>query len=404
VGKRTDGLPAAAEDPAPGARHGVGPARGGKRKEALMTRFSLAAAVLGLGFVLQAGAVPAAEPLAASTSIIPPYIQEEIAKRGTTAQRERALRQLEHDRKLVPGAEGRPGAEAALLPRGVYDARSRTYLPGYLVWGGPPAAVPSDPRVQEAVAGQNATRGFWSAFAGLNLAMPATVHYGRRYNNAFWNGAQMVFGDGDAAIFKPFTCCIEIIAHERAHGIVGNRMAYRNQAGALNESMSDVFGALTAQWARGQTAAQASWLVGEGLFMPGINGRALRDMQEPGTAYDDRLIGRDPQPDTMADFVVLPDTASGDYGGVHYNSGIPNRAFVLTALSLGGKSWERAGRVWYAALTSSYRADLSFADFAALTVAKAQTLYGSTVATTVAQSWRTVGVRAAARRDLVAAR
>src|SRR5690606_15620654 len=110
--------------------------------------------------------------------------------------------------------------------------------------------------------------------------------------------------------------------------------------------ISDVFGALAKQYRLGQRAGQADWLIGAGLFTDAVQARALRSMAEPGTAYDDPLLGKDPQPGHMRDFVVTQE----DNGGVHINSGIPNRAFHLAALALDGHAWEPAGRIWYDAL------------------------------------------------------
>src|SRR5262249_38795731 len=135
------------------------------------------------------------------------------------------------------------------------------------------------------------------------------------------------------------------------------------QPGALNEHMSDVFGTLVKQHQLGQTADQADWLIGAGLFAPGVKGKALRSMKEPGTAYDDPRLGKDPQPANMKDYV---DTQE-DNGGVHINSGIPNHAFCLAALSIGGNAWEKAGAVWYRALTSALDRNATFADAAAAT-------------------------------------
>jgi hypothetical protein len=180
---------------------------------------------------------------------------------------------------------------------------------------------------------------------GRGGTVSITVHYGRDYDNAFWDGTQLVFGDGDGEIFERFTKPMDVMAHEFTHGVtqftVG--LAYQDQPGALNESISDVFASMAKQRALGQTAAEADWLIGEGLFMPGINAKALRSMKEPGTAYDDPQIGRDLQVGAMADYVHTDD----DSGGVHINSGIPNRAFALAALETGGVSWEKAGQVWY---------------------------------------------------------
>ncbi len=122
-----------------------------------------------------------------------------------------------------------------------------------------------------------------------------------------------------------------MIAHELTHGVTENTagLEYHNQSGALNESMSDVFGSLVKQWALRQTAEQADWLIGAEIFTPGIEADALRSLKAPGTAYDNEEFGRDPQPDHMSSSCPLPDTEEGDWGGVHINSGIPNKAFYL---------------------------------------------------------------------------
>jgi hypothetical protein len=170
-------------------------------------------------------------------------------------------------------------------------------------------------------------------------------------------------------------------------------LAYQDQAGALNESISDVFASMAKQRMLGQTPAEADWLIGAGLFMPGINAKALRSLREPGTAYDDPQIGRDLQVGAMADYVVI-DT---DSGGVHINSGIPNRAFALTALALGGHSWEKAGQVWYDTLVNGQlSAQACFESFAQATVASAGRLFTDdpSVAEKVRAAWVEVGLLA----------
>src|SRR5207302_4651253 len=126
-----------------------------------------------------------------------------------------------------------------------------------------------------------------------------------------------------------------------------------NQQGALNESISDVFGSLVKQRSLGQTAETADWLIGAEVFTPGIEADALRSLKAPGTAYNNNLFGKDPQPDHMNKFVHKPDTQMGDWGGVHTNSGIPNKAFFLTATGIGGSAWEAPGHIWYEALKAS---------------------------------------------------
>src|SRR5438045_1918371 len=128
----------------------------------------------------------------------------------------------------------------------------------------------------------------------------------------------MVCGDGDGALFNRFTIALDVIAHELTHGVTQTeaQLEYRGQSGALNESMSDVFGSLVKQWAGNQTARQADWLIGAGLFTPTVKGAAIRSMKAPGTAYDDPVLGADPQPADMANYV----TTRADNGGVHINS------------------------------------------------------------------------------------
>src|SRR5690242_7008215 len=159
------------------------------------------------------------------------------------------------------------------------------------------------------------------------------VHFDTDYNNAFWDGeGHMWFGDGDGTLFKDFTKSLDVIGHELTHGVTQYtaNLAYSGQSGALNESLSDVFGSLVEQYHLGQSAEEADWLIGAGLLAPSVNGVALRSMKEPGTAYDDPELGTDPQPGNMSGYVHT----HSDNGGVHINSGIPNRAFYLAAAAI----------------------------------------------------------------------
>jgi Zn-dependent metalloprotease len=280
----------------------------------------------------------------------------------------------------------------------VSDAQEREELPGV-----PARAEGADPTgdaaVDEAYDGLGATFAFfWQAFerVGLDAAggpLLATVHFGRDYDNAFWDGTRMVFGDGDGEVFTGFTRSVSVIAHELAHGVIEHAggLVYQGQSGALNESIADVFGALTEQHLRGQTAETATWLVGAEIFTDAVTGSALRSLAAPGTAYDDDVLGKDPQPGHMRDYVET----SGDNGGVHINSGIPNKAFHLVATTLGGNAWERAGRIWYLTLADgSLSSSATFTAFAAATTATAIAEYGedSEEAAAVRNAWDAVGV------------
>jgi Zn-dependent metalloprotease len=203
----------------------------------------------------------------------------------------------------------------------------------------------------------------------------------------------MVFGDGDGVIFNRFTIALDIIGHELAHGVTEDesQLQYFNQSGALNESMSDVFGSLIKQFVNNQTASQADWLIGAGLLAPGVNGVALRSMKDPGSAFNDPLLGSDPQPKHMNDFV----NTFNDNGGVHINSGIPNHAFFQVASKLGGFSWEKAGRIWYDTLRDPrVRPNTGFRRFARITHDIAGQLFSLTSPerTAVRDGWAAVGI------------
>jgi Zn-dependent metalloprotease len=343
--------------------------------------------------------------------LIPPYLLDQIARHGSKLQREAALRTRAKDstfRSLrmaaQPAAHARAQAATAFvgLRRSIYTANGGETLPGTLVRGeGQPAS--GDAAVDEAYDGLGATFNFFSEVFDRNsiddagLALDATVHFGQAYNNAFWNSAQMVFGDGDGELFNRFTIALDVIGHELAHGVTEDeaRLMYFNQSGALNESMSDVFGSLIKQYALKQTAEQANWLIGEGLFTKKINGVALRSMKAPGTAFDDTLLGKDPQPGHMDDFVHTFD----DNGGVHINSGIPNHAFYQVATRIGGNAWETAGRIWYDTLRDPrLRPNTGFLRFARLTLEVAGRLYGTAAAKgkgpqhAVKEGWAAVGI------------
>lgn len=278
--------------------------------------------------------------------------------------------------------------------RTISDAGNTQQLPGTVVRGEDDGPV-ADTAVNEAFDGLGATFEMLLAAFGRNslddagAPLDATVHYGVDYDNAFWDGERMVFGDGDGEVFQGFTASTTVIGHELAHGVVQHTadLEYQGQPGALNESVADVLGALTEQYSLGQTADQASWLIGAEIFTDAVQGRALRSMIEPGTAYDDDELGKDPQPAHMSGYVRTTE----DNGGVHINSGIPNRAFALLAIDLGGNAWETAGTVWYRALTGGLSPTATFADFADATVAAATELGDETAAAT-RRAWTAVGV------------
>jgi Zn-dependent metalloprotease len=370
-----------------------------------------------------------------SCTILPPYLLERLRRQGDPRAaaaaehtlaldgRVRSHRELRAARRGGDGAgappqggfvplalqekvqqrPAPPGTGPAPVPhRAIHDAGHTTTLPGTLVRAEGGAAT-ADQSVTDAYDHLGATwQLYWQAYQrdsldGRGLPLVASVHYDVDYDNAFWDGTQMVFGDGDGVYFNAFTGSVDVIGHELTHGVTSYTagLTYVGQSGALNESVSDVFGSLVKQMHLGHGAQDADWLIGDEIFTSKVHGVALRSMKAPGTAYDDPVLGKDPQPADMDGYVDLPHDDQHDSGGVHTNSGIPNRAFYLAATALGGHAWEVAGQVWYDVLTRPGLAkDVGFADFATATVDAAAARFGagSSPAEAVRQAWVTVKV------------
>ncbi|MDH3291008.1 MAG: M4 family metallopeptidase [Gemmatimonadota bacterium] len=341
--------------------------------------------------------------------IVPPHILEAIAERGSPRQQARAKasqaasEQMRTERQRItarPVLAAQPGAKERI----VYTANFGTSLPGQKVRGeGEPPS--GDAAVDEAYDGSGDTFDLYQqtygrdSIDGNNMRLDSTVHYHQGYDNAFWNGEQMVYGDGDEdlpadeRLFNRFTKSLDVIGHELTHGVTQftANLVYRNQPGALNEHFSDVFGSLVRHWKLSQTADQADWLIGADLITDNVNGDALRSMKAPGTAYDDPVLGKDPQPAHMQDYV----NTQQDNGGVHINSGIPNHAFYVVATEIGGNAWEKAGLIWYQTLIGGrLSSQAEFQAAADLTYQIAGELYSanSLEQQAVRTGWRAVGI------------
>jgi Zn-dependent metalloprotease len=338
--------------------------------------------------------------------IIPPYVLDNLAKSNDPKVRELAVDAIENAAAvravrstlaMMPqmAANRSPGRRKHRL---VYNVGNGGFedLPGTLVRSeGDPAVA--DPAVNEAYLHSGSTYEFYKKFFARNslddngMSLISSVHLGRRLNNAFWTGEQMCYGDGDGAIFIRFTRSLDVVGHELTHGVISHtcNLVYRNEPGALNEHLADVFGSLVKQWKKKQTAKQADWLIGPDIMGPGTTAKSLRTFKAEKAYQNDPLLGTDPQPKHYRNKY----NGTGDHGGVHINSGIPNHAFYLAANDIGGKAWERAGMIWYKTmlkLTSSSK----FADMAQLSTETAQTLYGngSKEHRAVAAAWKAVGL------------
>lgn len=192
------------------------------------------------------------------------------------------------------------------------------------------------------------------------MAIKSTVHYSRNYVNAFWNGRQMVYGDGDGVQSVELSGGLDVIAHEMTHGVDSYEanLTYSNQSGALSESLSDTFGTAVEYYAQPN---KFDWLVGEDIWTPGTPNDALRSMSNPA-AYGD--------PDHMSKYVYT----TSDNGGVHTNSGIPNKAAYLVGSNIGV---DKMARIYYRALTVYMISSESFSQARADLLQSAADLYGA---------------------------
>ena len=337
-------------------------------------------------------------------SVIPPHIIRHAAEHSDGETRRRLHATESATRKLTASRVVEPLVLAAVRHtpitekrRIVYHAGRLRQLPGRVVMTEKKHRT-RDIQALEAFNGCGMTHNYFADVLGRDsiddrgMTLESTVHYGRGFDNAIWDGRQMIYGDGDRKLFNRFTAAIDIIGHELTHGVIQHTagLGYGGETGALNEHIADAFGMLIKQYAYDLLAKQSDWIIGRGLFTATVNGRGLRSLAYPGSAYDDPVLGRDPQPAHIRDYVVTAE----DNGGVHINSGIPNRAFYLVASEASTFAWDLTGRLWYMALTSGLSSKATFADFAGATIAAAAAVCGRgrRVHRLVIDAWASVGV------------
>jgi len=328
--------------------------------------------------------------------IIPPYMMGEILKRNPKLRKHLGSSiATSHDLREQRSASGR-----IILPnitgdaqREIWDAKDGEERPGVKVRSeNDPDTGDHDTDAAFAFTGN--VRDYYrevhsrNSIDGAGMDMVSIVHFKQKFNNAFWDGQVMTYGRGDQIIFRNFVL-LDICGHEITHGVTQFEaaMRYFGQSGALNESISDVFGKLIEMYASKTPVKDFNWVIGNGIFMPGISGRGIRDMKEPGTAYQNEKMGKDPQPAHMDHYLKL----TKDKGGVHLNSGIPNRAFALFATDVGGFAWDKSAQVWFAARAEA-GSNPCFASFAFHTIHACSALGFSSETDKLVAAWKAVGV------------
>jgi len=344
-------------------------------------------------------------------SFVPPHILDSLATRdaeesaepGPSQRTAVVTRQLAAERQrnrlassALPGLARLTPPTAGDTDRAIYDDQNTWNFDVALVRGEGDSPVASQ-NVNQAYDHAGAAREYLKGALNRDgadnagLTVNVNVNFGTQFNNAFWDGVRLTIGNGDGVIFVDFAASPDVVGHELGHGVVQYtaNLDYFSQSGALNESYADVLGSLTEQRLRGQNFDSANWLIGDEIMAPGLYGEALRSMAHPGTAYNNPILGQDPQPDHMKNYYAGP----ADNQGVHINSGIPNRAFYLTCSEIGT---DAAGQIWYAGLQNLWPTAV-FTDAAAVLAAQARILARDGAvprqSTQVVRSaWRSVGV------------
>lgn len=304
-----------------------------------------------------------------------------------------------HSRDIVRSFDNLETARS----RTTYTAKNRTSLPGTSLRT--EAAAP----VADTIANQahDAAGKVWDYYSskhsrdsydGAGAMIKSTVHYSRNYVNAFWNGTQMVYGDGDGVQSSALTV-LDVVGHEITHAVTerSSNLTYANESGALNEAMSDIFGASIEAF-RDNAVSANTWKIGEECWTPATPGDSLRQMDDPGLYGD-------------YDYYPTRYTGTSDNGGVHWNSGIANLAFALAvkggthprgktstnvpALSSNAMtSIDMGAKIFYAANTQCLTSGSTFQDARSCTRDKAQALFGSAAYASVDAAWAAVGVPA----------
>jgi Zn-dependent metalloprotease len=305
--------------------------------------------------------------------------------------RVRLVREQARRLTRVSGTAMHAGLAIATTPAVlVYDCMTTTTLPGRAVSNPGASTDISARRVFEET--REVARFYKQIFGrnsidGAGMTLQSSVHYDRAYANAQWNGFQMIYGDGDGQTFVDLTGSNDVIGHELTHGVTQHslQLQYNNdEPGALNESMSDVFGSMFRQWRAGQDVATADWLIGSDIMGPAVRAlgiTCLRDLSNPGGAH---CLSR--QPKHFSNFAVGMDP--------HESSGIPNHAFFLACQAIGGNSWDVVGKIWYHAVTGGASPRMKMSAFAARTRAAAVSLFSgqASVATAIDDAWQHVGL------------
>ena len=272
----------------------------------------------------------------------------------------------------------------------VYDCKHTQNLPGIPV---APPGISTDPTAKRTFDETTRVAEFYKKIFDRNsidnagMTMMSSIHYGLKFNNAMWTGSQMFYGDGDDALFIDFTNGNDVIGHELTHGVTQHtlQLVYSDDAGGLNESLSDCFGSMFRQWEANQDVNGADWLIGSNIVGPVAKARGFTSLRNMANPADAHCLA--PQPTHYSQLHPGMDP--------HYTSGPPNLAFYVACKAAGGKSWEKIGQVWYVALRDSGpHPNMKMTDFANRVRQVASQKYpaDASVAAAADKGWKQVGL------------
>jgi len=305
-----------------------------------------------------------------------------------------AMRSLRNQYGVLAGLAQAAGAhlvDLAAAPKvTVYDSRNTQTLPGTPVKS---PKTSKDASAKRCFTETSSVAEFYKSVFGRNsvdnagMTLMSSIHFGHNYNNAMWNGQQMVYGDGDGKLFIDFTKGNDVIGHELTHGVTqySLQLAYSGDAGGLNESVSDCFGSMFRQWEANQDVNSADWLIGADIMGSVAKSRGFKCLRNMAKPADKAALA--PQPTKYSQITPGMDP--------HYSSGPPNLAFCTACKTLGGKSWEKIGQVWYTVLTTSgAQPQITMPQFAARCRQTATQLYPKlpAVGAAVDAGWKSIGI------------
>jgi len=324
-----------------------------------------------------------------------PELEAEVRKNFLdTAQISHQLRQLRTQAGLLTSVAVAHADALNVLAAApavtMYDCKHTMTTPGTPV---PNPGGSSDQTAKRAFGETTKVAEFYKTIFGRNsidnhgMTMMSSVHYGTDFNNAMWNGSQMIYGDGDGKIFIDFTNGNDVIGHELTHGVTQHslQLAYQDDAGGLNESNSDCFGSMFRQWQKGETVDKADWLIGSDIIGPTAKARGLTCLRH--MAHPDAKHCLAPQPTQYSQVTPGMDP--------HFSSGPPNLAFYTACMEYGGHSWDPIGKVWYEVLTGSGpMPNMTMKQYANRGRQVAQTKFSGTpkVFAAVDKGWKRVGL------------